>query len=429
MRDWQRLHQEAIVADLHAHPMLKATLFRRDMGAAKFGGLSKICKLAFWPPAVRSNFPKMVEGGLDVSLSTVYIPEKGWFEDLPVLKLVKWLNRFAWNNYIKPAYFDSTIRSLDLLESQAAGYNKRIEMQVFPVSEERLITVAKTPKELNKGLKRGDLCLVHSVEGAHSLHGAKAGKPGTVADIEKLDKDSAVSTEVLANLDLLWQRGVAYLTLAHFYPNMCAYPCFPYPEYAFTFTKWRGLLDKWDHNMGLTATGRAVVERMFELGMLVDVTHCTPPARAEVYKLAEHHKVKAGVIATHTGVASLNPDPYCLEDWEIKWIADNGGVIGVIFMNHWLYPTEQHLGMKYVLKTMEHLRQVGGEDVVGMGTDFDGFTDPPDELEDMTKLPRLTRELTAPYLSPRTAKYSDKVVKKFLGGNALRVLREGWKHD
>jgi len=81
-----------------------------------------------------------------------------------------------------------------------------------------------------------------------------------------------------------------------------------------------------------------------------------------------------------------------------------------------------------VLKTMEHLRQVGGEDVVGIGTDFDGFTDPPDELEDMTKLPRLTRELTAPYLSPRTAKYSDKVVKKFLGGNALRVLREGWKH-
>ena len=95
MRDWQKLHQEAIVADLHSHPMLKATLFRRDMGAAKFGGLSKICKLAFWPPAVRSNFPKMVEGGLDISLSTVYIPEKGWFEDLPILNLVERFNHLT----------------------------------------------------------------------------------------------------------------------------------------------------------------------------------------------------------------------------------------------------------------------------------------------------------------------------------------------
>jgi membrane dipeptidase len=98
-------------------------------------------------------------------------------------------------------------------------------------------------------------------------------------------------------------------------------------------------------------------------------------------------------------------------------------------MNYWLYPTEQHLGMKYVLKTISHLHDVGGADVIGIGTDFDGFTDPPDDLEDMTRLPRLTRELVTPYSSPRRRRYSDSTVKKILGGNALRVLREGWKKD
>lgn len=427
MRDWQELHQEAVVADLHNHPMLKATLFRRDMGKSTFGGLSKVCKLAFWPPAVRSNFPKMIEGGLDLSLSTVYIPEQGWFDDLPILKAIKWLNRAAWKNYVAPPYFDSTIRSIDLLEEQVANYNTATANLGAVGEPRRDIIVARTRKELNKGLRVGSLCLVHAVEGAHSLHGSVTGKPDAEM-VETLDGGSATD-EVLANLENLWDRGVAYLTLAHFYPNMCVYPCFPYPEYAFTFTKWKGLMDKWDHTKGLTDTGRAVVERMFELGMIVDITHCTPAARSEIYRLAEKHKVKAGVIASHNGVAALNPDPYCLEDWEIRWIADHGGVIGVIFMNYWLYPTEQHLGMKYVLKTISHLHDVGGENVIGIGTDFDGFTDPPDDLEDMTRLPRLTRELVTPYSSPRRRRYSDSAVKKILGGNALRVLREGWKKD
>ena len=82
--------------------------------------------------------------------------------------------------------------------------------------------------------------------------------------------------------------------------------------------------------------------------------------------------------------------------------------------------------MKYILNTLEHLRQIGGDDVIGIGTDFDGFTDPPDELEDMSKLPRLTRMLASEYAGVETTSYSDEVIRKFLGGNALRFLFEGW---
>ena len=63
---------------------------------------------------------------------------------------------------------------------------------------------------------------------------------------------------------------------------------------------------------------------------------------------------------------------------------------------------------------------VGGTDVVGIGTDFDGFIDPPDEIVDVSELPRFTKYMKA-------LGYSDETMKKILGGNAMRVLLDGWK--
>jgi len=56
---------------------------------------------------------------------------------------------------------------------------------------------------------------------------------------------------------------------------------------------------------------------------------------------------------------------------------------------------------------------------VGLGTDFDGFTTPPEDLKDASEMPRLTQRLLV-------EGYGEERVKKILGGNALRVLREGW---
>ena len=71
--------------------------------------------------------------------------------------------------------------------------------------------------------------------------------------------------------------------------------------------------------------------------------------------------------------------------------------------------------------------RLGGSDIVGIGTDFDGFTDPPDEITDMSELPRLTKYLKCLTKGLGKQKYSDDILAKFLGGNALRVLKEGWK--
>ena len=63
--------------------------------------------------------------------------------------------------------------------------------------------------------------------------------------------------------------------------------------------------------------------------------------------------------------------------------------------------------------------KVAGIDAAAIGTDFDGLTDPPDDLKDMADLPNLTQRLIA-------EEYSDEDIKKILGGNALRMLRQGW---
>ena len=122
---------------------------------------------------------------------------------------------------------------------------------------------------------------------------------------------------------------------------------------------------------------------------------------------------------SHTSACTRLISPYNPTDWEIKRVARDGGVIGVIFMPYWLMPKESKQGINFISRTIRHLVNVGGQDVVGIGTDFDGFTTPPDDLIDASQMPRLTQRLLIDG-------YSQEQIIKILGGNALRVLREGW---
>jgi membrane dipeptidase len=167
---------------------------------------------------------------------------------------------------------------------------------------------------------------------------------------------------------------------------------------------------------------------MTELGMLIDVSHCTPAARRDVYQIVEQSGSDSLVVATHVGVHALNPTPYNLEDWEIRWIANHGGVVGVIFMNYWLVPYQTGLGLDAIAATIDYLVQVtgGSTEHIAIGTDFDGFTDPPDDLKDASELPRLTERLLAGFASSSRRNYTPDDLENILGRNALRMLREGW---
>jgi microsomal dipeptidase-like Zn-dependent dipeptidase len=404
---WKELHEQSKVVDLHNHAVLKRFLLDRDMSGSKTKFLAKLFKRGFWPLSQRSNFPLIEKGGVDVVLSTCYVPEEEWLDDQPLAKLLLMLSPSVKKRVFDPTYFNATISMMDDMEKEVEKYNEKRE-------DGKMLVFAKNSRELNTCLEGGNIAMIHSVEGGHSLHGESCGKSVDVcfSDLQTVEE------EVLQNLESLAARGVAYLTLAHFYPNQLVHPVFPYPTYGIKRSNWKKLMAGWDMNKGLTSVGAKVVQRMIDLGMLIDIAHCTPKARREIYEIVGDRK--NCVFSSHTGCFEINRDPYNLEDWELKWIADSGGVAGIIFMNYWLSPIDTPLGLKYIEQTISHIRDVAGAEAVGLGTDYDGFTDPPDEMVDISELPRLTRYLSS------LERYTDEEIKGFLGGNSLRLLMNGW---
>ena len=169
-----------------------------------------------------------------------------------------------------------------------------------------------------------------------------------------------------------------------------------------------------DLSLGLETFGREATDAMFDLGMLVDMTHCTPRAREEVFDVRGNRDNP--LVMTHVGARAdpKNPTPD-----EIRRIADTGGIVSVIFYTYWL--TEHHGGdvLRHVVETVKHFRKHGGADCLAFGSDFDGLTDPPDDLKEPARLPRLTQALL-------DAEFTDHEVRGFLGGNFLRVFRDVW---
>jgi microsomal dipeptidase-like Zn-dependent dipeptidase len=377
--EWKRIHDEATIIDVHAHPSLATSLFNR-MLTGRFG-----VSRSFDPFSVRTDFNRLRDGSVDVLLSTIYAPERGIIEDCKILKLLRFIMPFKWKKVFGKSYFEVTNQLIDEMEEQVENSKDR---ETGKIMAKMAYSVAELDAILRQTNDR-PIAIIHNIEGAHSLDGK------------------------LENLQHFFDRGVAYLTLAHFYKNEVVHPIFPFPEY---IQKCGCFLSDRDLTQGLTKFGEQVVEKMVELGMIIDIAHCTPPARKRIYDIVNN---RIPIIASHVGAYEINPSPYNLKDWEIKKIADSGGVACVIFMNYWLMPHETKRGLNFITRTLDYFMKVGGADHAGIGTDFDGFTDPPDDLKHSGELHKLTQRLIA-------EEYPEDVIKKIWGGNVLRVLRQGW---
>ena len=128
------------------------------------------------------------------------------------------------------------------------------------------------------------------------------------------------------------------------------------------------------------------------------------------------------MIASHNGVQSMNDVPYNLDEADVKAIADSGGVVGVIFMPYWLDQANPGTRPRCDLEDdggapRARRRLVGP---LAIGTDFDGFTDPPDDCKNASELPLIRELLEGKGVSGPDA-------DAILGGNARRVLRAGWR--
>jgi len=373
------LHARSMIVDLHAHPTMKTYFGDAELKTRYTPGPGMN------PFELRTSHPSLVAGGIDVLWSSVYVPEQYLKKDCWVMDVVA-----AFSPHLREA-FESPADTI------AEKMIRHMEVQVEAVNDTkpaREMAVVKSNADLDVALRDGKIAVIHTIEGAHALN-------GDVANVERFK-----------------QLGVASITLAHFYPNGIAPPVEGIPKDVslrllgcFRFEE--------DVSLGLTTLGKEVVEEMLRLGVVVDLTHCTPRAREDAYAIAQGKG--RPLTFTHVGAYEARPADMNPKDPEIRAIADLGGVIGVIFYDYWL-TIQKYAGsdkLKHIIPNVDHLVRVGGEDVVAFGSDFDGMTDPPDDLTEPAEWPNLTAALAS-------EGFSDAQIEKFLGGNARRMMRDAW---
>lgn len=199
-------------------------------------------------------------------------------------------------------------------------------------------------------------------------------------------------------------------------------------------------------NAGLSRLGQQVVERMNELGVLVDLSHCGH--RTTLDGIATS---KRPVAITHAGCAAVADLPRNKTDEELRRLADKGGVMGIYFMP--FLRTKGQPTSADLIRHIEHAVNVAGEDHVGLGTDGGisaieltpefiqrhredvrnrrrlGISAPGEEEDVYTFLPDLNTprrfETLAAMLRERG--HSPARIEKILGGNFARLFRETWQ--
>lgn len=165
-------------------------------------------------------------------------------------------------------------------------------------------------------------------------------------------------------------------------------------------------------DLGLTRFGRELVARLNRARILVDLAHASPKA---FWDAVDSHDRSLPLIVSHTGVSGVYRHWRNLDDDQLRAVANQGGVVGVLFHSPFLGPRGWSGRAEKIADHLVHVVQIAGEDVAAIGSDFDGAIIPPRDLSNILELPRLVEHLMRRGLSER-------VIQKILGQNFLNVL-------
>jgi membrane dipeptidase len=226
----------------------------------------------------------------------------------------------------------------------------------------------------------------------------------TAADVERIFKSGRIASLIgmegghaidnsLATLRMFHGLGARYMTLTHS-----------------TNIAWADSGTDVPKVGGLSKFGEEVVREMNRLGMLVDLSHTAPATMEDAIRVSE-----APVIFSHSDARAVREHGRNVPDNVLKMLPANGGIVMVTFVPGFL-TAEPKATIANVADHMDHIRKAAGADHVGIGGDFDGITEVPAGLEDVSKYPALIAELLR-------RGWTDDDVKKALGLNVLRVMR------
>jgi membrane dipeptidase len=328
-------------------------------------------------PDGMNDLPRLREGGMHVPFFALWVP-----------------------SYYHGA--EAVRRTLDLRDAMQGVFDK------YPDQ----IELATSARDIERIVGQKKIAAVLTAEGGHQI-----------------DDDLGV-------LRMYRRMGILSMTLTHFRSNNWADSSTGKPE----------------HN-GLTDFGKQVVREMNRIGMIVDISHVSDKTFYDVIEVSTKP-----VIASHSSCFVYSDVPRNMKDDMFRAVARNGGLVSVNFGSSFLnqqdakelkqliakhndiepnlsgaeldqyaakehaengkaYPKTGHATVEDAAQCIDHIAKVAGVDHVGIGSDFDGVPIVPAGLEDFSKMPNLTAALLK-------RGYKEDDIRKIMGGNVLRVVRE-----
>ena len=263
------------------------------------------------------------------------------------------------------------------------------------------VDMGKYSKPFEEGLRMADRfyqeldknkdLIAWAGNGAEIRQNQLEGKISAMLSIE----EGGVLAGKLEHLRTFYRLGVRMITLTWNYPN----------EIGFPHGQEHG-------EKGLTPFGLKIIEEMNRLGMLVDVSHLSEGGFWDVVKHS-----KAPSMASHSNCRTLREHTRNLTDEQIRTLSDRGGVMGISVVASFLNdPTLNSNRIDDMVRHINHAYQIGGLDVIAIGTDFDG-TVAGKELSRIDEMYRLADAL-------KKAGYKEDAIEKIWWKNALRVIDE-----
>ncbi|MFP3951333.1 MAG: dipeptidase [Candidatus Bathyarchaeia archaeon] len=159
----------------------------------------------------------------------------------------------------------------------------------------------------------------------------------------------------------------------------------------------------------LTDLGVQAIDEMNRLGMVLDVSHISDTCFWDV-----HEVMDGPFIASHSNSRAVCDHQRNLTDDMIVALADHDGVMGMNFAPSFV--DKEDPSVETLVDHIDHIVELVGPEHVGLGSDFDGIGSTPRGLEDVSKMPNITRELVK-------RDYGEEDITKILGGNHLRVFK------
>jgi membrane dipeptidase len=294
-----------------------------------------------------------------------------------------------------------------------SGY-ARIQLEQIDIARQ---VIAKYPDRLALALSANDI--------------RRDFKQGKIGSLLGLEGGHAIENS-LGALRAYYDLGVRYMTLTH---NVTL--------------DWADAANDSAKHGGLTPFGDSVVREMNRLGMLVDLSHVSPATMSDALNVTQ-----APVIFSHSSARGLVDVPRNVPDSILRRLSANGGVVMVTFVPGFVSPAvllydqnttrpamkelRERFGddtaaitratkewssthpapratLSQVADHIEYVRRVAGVDHVGIGGDFDGISEVPQGLEDVSTYPALFAELAR-------RGWSDNDLRKLAGENFLRVF-------